>query len=172
MTGLERDFQAVAAAREQGGGPAYLQTDVRDYRPEPASFDAVLILSQSFGYFDPAGNRELLAPLGATLRPGGRMILDLWNPDFFRSRQGEHSFQTPFGAVRETKRLDGDRLFSCLAYPDGKRDAFEFQTFSPAQMSQMAASAGLRLTASCTDFGLETSLTPDKPKVQFLLERT
>ena len=52
VTGVERDAHAVAIAREQAGGPAYVQADVRDYQPDPATFDAVVIMSQSFGYFD------------------------------------------------------------------------------------------------------------------------
>ncbi|WP_367871165.1 class I SAM-dependent methyltransferase [Luteolibacter sp. Populi] len=171
VTGIERDEQAIAFAREQGSGPLYLQTNIRDWIPQPASFNAVIILSQSFGYFDAPTNREILSRLAASLRSGGRLILDLWNLDFFQTRQGVHVFDLPTGTVRETKRIEGDRLFTRLDYPDGSHDAFEFQTFSPAQMEQFAFGANLKLLEACTDYSPGVVPSPDKPKLQYLLER-
>ena len=171
VTGVERDPRAVAAAREHGGGPNYVQADVRDYRPDPASADAAVIMSQSFGYFDPDTNRDLLARLGQALRPGGRLVLDLWNPEFFVPRQGQRTFALPAGNVRETTRLEAGRLFSRLDYPGGGQDAFEFQTFTAAEMARFAGPLGLRLATACTDFDADSAPSPDKPRIQFVLER-
>jgi SAM-dependent methyltransferase len=171
VTAIEREPLALAVARERGGGPVYIQADMREYSPEAAAFDAVIILSQSFGYFDSETNRRILCRLSDALRPGGRMILDLWNPDFFRSRQGEHRFELSTGTVRETKRMAGDRLFTRLEYSDGGHDDFEFQTFTPAQMAQYAESADLNLNVACTDFSGRSVPSPDNAKVQYVLER-
>ena len=171
VTGVERDARAVAAARELDGGPAYVQADVRDYRPEPASFDAAVIMSQSFGYFDPETNRDLLARLGQALRPGGCLVLDLWNPDFFLPRQGQRTFQLPTGSVQETTRMEDGWLFSRLVYPDGGCDEFEFQTFSAAEMEQFVRPLGLQLVTACTDFSAAVTPSSDKPRIQFVLER-
>ena len=67
--------------------------------------------------------------------------------------------------------MDGDRLFTRLEYPDGSHDAFEFQTFSVAQMTQLGLTANLKLVEACTDFSLGVTPSSDKPKVQYLLER-
>lgn len=171
VTGLERDARALAVAHERGGGPNYIEADIREYRPQAASFDAVIILSQSFGYFDPKTNLGILRHLGAALREDGHLILDLWNLEFFRTRQGEHRFQLPVGEVVETKSVVGDRLITRLRYPDGGSDAFEFQTFSPEQMAAFARSAGLELVESCSDFNSAVAPSSDKPKVQYLLRR-
>lgn len=171
VTGVERDGHAIAVALAKGGGPAYVQADARDYQPAPESFDAVVILSQSFGYFDPDTNRAGLARFGQALRPGGRLVLDLWNPDFFRLRQGQRTFQLPAGAVRETTRLEDGRLFSRLDYPDGGCDRFEFQTFSVAEMEEFIRPVGLRLRMVCTDYDAAAPPSADKPKMQFILER-
>ena len=171
VTGVERDTVAVTIARERGGGPVYIQADVRDYRPEAASFSAAFIMSQSFGYFDPETNRDLLARLRDALRPGGRLLLDLWNPDFFLPRQGQRTFQSPRGAVQETTRVEGGRLFSRLNYPDGGYDAFEFQMFSPVAMEQLTRPLGLQLTVVCVDYDAALPPSADKPKMQFVLER-
>ncbi len=171
VTGVERDAQAVHAARARGSGPEYIQTDVRAYRPEPDSFDAVILLAQSFGYFDPDTNLALLARLGVGLRVGGRTVLDLWNPDFFLPRQGQHSFELPAGRVLEKKRMEHGRLFTRLDYPDGGCDEFEFQTFTAAEMANLARSAGLTLVTACTDFDAAVAPSADKPRIQFVLER-
>ncbi len=171
VTGIERDAKTIAKARELGGGPTYLQIDVRDYRPEPGAFDVAMIMSQSFGYFDGTTNREVLRRIADGVREGGRVILDLWSAEFFVAHQGRYDFETPRGVVRETKRAERDRLFVRLDYPDGSQDNFEWQLFSPQQMISMAESVGLRQLFACTDFDEAMPLSPKNPRVQFLFER-
>ena len=112
----------IAKARAQAGGPSYVNRDIRDYRPESSAFDVAIIMSQSFGYFDPTTNRDVLGRLAAGLREGGRIILDLWSPEFFAAHQDEREFKVPSGVVREAKRVEGDRLFVHLDYPDGGQE--------------------------------------------------
>ena len=172
VTGVERDAQAVAAARALGGGPTYLQADVCSFQPGRDALDAAVVMSQSFGYFDADTNRNVLARLTTGLRAEGRLILDLWNPAFFVPRQGQRSFQLPVGTVQETTRMEGDRLFSRLDYPDGGSDAFEFQTFSPEQMARFVGPLGLRLLTACTSFKAEVPPSDDNPRIQFVLGRS
>ena len=171
MIGVDRDADAIAKACELAGGPSYVHADIRDYQPEPGTFDVAIVMSQSFGYFDPTTNRDVLGRLAVGLREGGRVILDLWNHEFFAAHQGERELETASGVVRESKRIAGDRLFVHLDYPDGDHEQFEWQLFSPAQMISLAQSVGLALLLSCTDFDMTMSPTPDQPRVQFLLER-
>jgi SAM-dependent methyltransferase len=172
VTGVERDPDAIAKARELAGGPTYISADIRDYRPESGAFDVAIVMSQSFGYFDATTNRDLLDRLATSVRERGRVILDLWNPQFFAAHQGEREFGTPGGMVRENKHLEGDRLFVRLDYPDGAHEEFEWQLFSPAQMVQLAQAVGLALLISCTDFNAAIAPSPTKPRIQFLLEKS
>ena len=57
VTGVDRDANMISKARELGGGPEYVVADIRDYAPDRGVFDAAIVMSQSFGYFDPATNR-------------------------------------------------------------------------------------------------------------------
>jgi SAM-dependent methyltransferase len=171
VIGIDRDGHMIAKARELAGGPSYVNTDVRDYRPEPGAFDVAISMSQSFGYFDSTTNREFLGQLAAAVREGGRIILDLWNPDFFAAHQGELELQGPGGVARETKRVKGDRLLVQLDYPNGGQDQFEWQLFSPKQMDSMAESVGLRRLLTCTDFDEATAPSQTNPRVQFVFER-
>jgi SAM-dependent methyltransferase len=171
VTGVERDAAAVAQAREMEGGPSYIQADVRDYQPEPAAHDLAILMSQSFGYFDAAANRDLLRQIAKGIRDGGRIILDVWNPEFFAAHQDERELQTPTGLVHETKRVEGNRLFVHLDYPGGGQEDFEWQLFTPTEMRSMAEPVGLNLTIACTDFDAMTPPSPENPRIQFVLQK-
>jgi SAM-dependent methyltransferase len=148
-----------------------MNADIRDYRPDSGVFDVAIIMSQSFGYFDATTNQDVLGRLAAGVREGGRVILDLWSAEFFVAHQGEYEFKTPGGVVRETKRVEKDRLFVNIDYPNGGEDKFEWQLFSLAQMTSMAESVGLRQSLACTDFSETTPPSPTNPRIQFLFER-
>lgn len=171
VVGIDRDADVIAKARELAAGPNYVVTDIRDYWPEAGAFDLAIVIGQSFGYFDPATNRDVLAHLTNGIRKGGRVVLDLWNPDFFAVHQGERELKTPNGTVRESKHLESDRLFVHLDYPGGGQEQFEWQMFTPAQMIELAQSLGLQLLFSCTDFDPTTVPSSAKPRIQFVLER-
>jgi len=128
-------------------------------------------MSQSFGFFDPALNRDVLSRLMTGLRAGGRVILDLWNPEFFATHQGQRDFDLSDGIVRETKRVEDGRLFVHLTYQDSNHDDFEWQLFTASEMAAFAASVGLTLTVACADFDLAAEPSADKPRMQFVLER-
>lgn len=129
-------------------------------------------MSQSFGYFDAATNADVLQRLAAALCASGRLILDLWNPEFFDTHQGSRILQMSSGAVRETKRVERDRLFVELEYPDSFRERFEWQLFTAERMSSAAHAAGLSLMLACTNFDAATAPSAANPRVQFVLDRS
>src|SRR4029453_3678908 len=133
---------------------------------------ALIVMGQSFGHFDAATNREFLVRLASGIRKRGRIILDLWNPEFFAAHEGERDLNTSRGIVRERKHVDDGRLFVQLNYPDGSHEQFEWQLFESAQMKRLAVSLGLVLLTSCSDFNMTTLPSPTNPRIQFLLERT
>jgi len=171
VTAIDRDQRMLARARELGGGPRYIQADVRDYRPESCEYDAIIIMGQSFGHFDAATNQMILDRLVSGLRRRGRLLLDLWNRDFFKARQGERDFQLSDGAVHETNRVEDDRLFVQLTYPTGGQECFEWQLFAPESIAAVATPLGLRLIGCCSDFLDSVLSCSSKPRIQFILER-
>ena len=171
VVGIDRDADAVAKARKLGGGANYVVADIREYQPEPSAFDAAIVMGQSFGHFDAVTNRNVLSRIATGVREGGRVILDLWNPEFFAAHQGERELKTRTGTVRENKYLHGDRLFVDQNYPNGDRERFEWQLFSQAEMLSLAQSVGLALALSSTDFDIKTPPSTAKPRIQFVLKR-
>jgi ubiquinone/menaquinone biosynthesis C-methylase UbiE len=68
-----------AAAR--GVTVTYVEGDMRDL-PWTDRFDRVINWFSSFGYFDDAGNRRVLAEVARVLKPGGRFALEMNNRDW------------------------------------------------------------------------------------------
>ncbi|RYD62560.1 MAG: methyltransferase domain-containing protein [Verrucomicrobiaceae bacterium] len=171
-TGIDRDPAIVAKARELGGGPTYLEGDLRLYVPDPEAYDMIIIMGQSYGHFDSATNAPVLQRLAAGLRDRGRIVLDLWNPDFFVAHQGKRELSGPEGMVHETKLVEDGRLFVHLNYPGGDSEDFEWELFTPEVMNAMVGPLGLRVIACCTDFDSSIDPCDSKPRIQFVLERT
>jgi SAM-dependent methyltransferase len=80
VTGLdvtERFLEvARAGARDQGLSVDYVHGDVREL-PWVETFDAVVNWFTAFGYFDDDENRRVLDGVRRSLRPGGRLLLEL-----------------------------------------------------------------------------------------------
>jgi SAM-dependent methyltransferase len=80
VTGLdvtERFLEiARAGARDQGLSVDYVHGDVREI-PWVETFDAVVNWFTAFGYFDDDENRRVLDGVRRSLRPGGRLLLEL-----------------------------------------------------------------------------------------------
>jgi SAM-dependent methyltransferase len=171
VAGIDRDAVVIAKARELDGGPRYTLAELRDYQPEIAAYDLVIVMGQSFGHFDKAMNQTVLKRLGRGVRERGRLILDLWNPDFFVLHQGERDFNLCDGIVRERKRVQDGRLFVQLTYPTGELEDFEWQLYTRAEVEAMMAPLGLRLIAYCADFDCSAEPCPSTPRIQFVMER-
>ena len=172
VTAIDRDAAAIEKARDLGGTATFIHAEMLEFQSKPGAFDLVIVMSQSFGYFDAETNRELLGRLGVAVRNGGRVILDLWNPEFFIAHQGVRDFDLPSGSVREQKHIDSGRLFVHLDYPFGGADDFEWQLFTPSEMRSLAEAAELSLVVACTDFSAMTKPDRNNPRLQFVLERT
>ena len=72
-------------AAEEGAEMAHFQQacfqqgDMRELAYD-GEFDAVLLLSGSFGLYDDATNEDVLARMARALRPGGRVLIDVFDP--------------------------------------------------------------------------------------------
>ena len=58
---------------------SFRQGDMRDLSDEGA-FDAILLLSGSFGFFDDETNEDVLARMARALKPGGHVLIDVFDP--------------------------------------------------------------------------------------------
>lgn len=70
--------KAEADARERGLNVEYVCGDMRSL-PWRDRFDATFLWYTTFGYFDEAGNEKVLYEAAASLRKGGRLLIDQLN---------------------------------------------------------------------------------------------
>lgn len=81
VTGVDRTAAYLQTARDRadatGLSVEWVQADMREFvRPE--AYAAALNVYTSFGYFeDPAEDRQVLENLLSSLKPGGRLLLDV-----------------------------------------------------------------------------------------------
>jgi SAM-dependent methyltransferase len=75
VVGVDRSERFLEIARRAGQPVDFRRADVREYAPE-GEFDRIVNWFTSFGYFDDATDRAILAGWRRALRPGGRLLLD------------------------------------------------------------------------------------------------
>jgi SAM-dependent methyltransferase len=171
VVGVDLDWAALIQARQQTNGAASLvQLDMRHLAALTGPFDAVICLWQSFGYFDPPSNADVLNQISRLLRPDGRFILDIYHRFFFETRQGQLVTQRAGQNVTITNTLEGDRLIAQLDYADG-RELFNWQLFTPEELCALAASSGLRCRLACTLFDEAQAASPTQARMQLVFEK-
>jgi SAM-dependent methyltransferase len=86
VTGLDADALFLDRARTDAAARRveveYVEGDMREL-PWSDRFDAAVNWFTSFGYFDDEGNKAWLEAARRTLKPGGRLALDVHNRDAF-----------------------------------------------------------------------------------------
>lgn len=89
VLGIDVHDQALEAARSvSDGNTKFLNLDMRRVHEINGPFDAVVVLWQSFGYYSSAENTAILSAVSGLLRHRGRLVLDIYNKDFFEEHQG------------------------------------------------------------------------------------
>lgn len=99
-------------ARAQGVDVELVQSDMRDLGSLPRrSFDAAINMYTSFGYFDSdEDNVRSLTAIAETLRPGGRLLVDVINRDWFVRNFYPSEFARALGAefvIRDYEEVRG-----------------------------------------------------------------
>jgi SAM-dependent methyltransferase len=170
VTGIDRDRGAIGLAQHRASSASFHCMDMRAVGRLGEQFDGILLLWQSFGYFSPAENDQLLRNIWARLRPGGRFLLDVFHAEYFRRHQGRRP-NLPKGVSSLEDRIAGDRLQSRITYADGLEDIMDFEIFTPDQLAARAGAAGFRLVEACCWWDRDRPPDPEQSRFQLTLER-
>jgi SAM-dependent methyltransferase len=169
VTGVELDPDVAAEARRRAPGAEIVVADMRAL-PPLGRFDAAVCLWASFGYWDDATNTDVLAQLAERVRPGGRLVLDVFDRVFFEPRQGERERDVRGTRVVERHRIRDQRLHVELEYGgSADRDVFEWRLYAPDELA--AVTPGLRPLLACSDWDERTAPDGSHPRYQLVLER-
>jgi SAM-dependent methyltransferase len=153
VTGVDRSAFMLDKARARAASAAvdveWVSSDMRDFvRPE--SFDLALSLFTSFGYFETAeDNARVLSNVRQSLRPGGKLAMDLGNKErLARIFLPESCSETPDGRLMFERRrvVPGWQRIENTWYvmEDGRYEAFTFchWVYSAAELRDLLFSAG------------------------------
>lgn len=107
--------EAKGTARDEGLRIEFVHADMRQFcRPE--GFDVVLNLFTSFGYFDaPHDDRQVIQNIHRSLKPGGRLVLDLIGKEILARIFAPRDWQEVDGTIllSERKVLDAWTRIEC-----------------------------------------------------------
>ena len=148
-------------------GTYFVLGDMRALGSEPplaGGFDAVLLLSTSFGFFDDLTNQSVLSATARMLGAGGRVLLQLMDPLTFAARQrlSIHQEERPEGSYWAETWFDPATftshsrfLFTDLEGAVHRWEDHErIRVYTLPELRRMMQDAGLRLVNAYGDVAL------------------
>jgi len=121
VEGLDRSHYLIqkvrVQAKEEGLSLRFREGDARKLPYLPDTFDVVLILGNSFGYFETIqDNMRVLKEIFRVLKPWGRLLIDVADGEYlqehFQSRSWEWMDKKHFVCRERCLSLDKQRLIS------------------------------------------------------------
>ena len=185
--GLDRSIELLRQAHADPAiravAPRLVQGDARVLPFADASFDSVVVLFSSFGYFGRDGDARMLAEIARVLRAGGGAVLDLMNPARVSSALVPHSRTPRDGAIVDERRRiepgDSDGGPSSIVIKDvviegagaaERRWSERVGLYELAALERAARSHGLALRAAHGDFDAVPH-SPASPRQIVLLRK-
>ena len=170
VTGVDRDAAAIERARRIDSLGQYHCADVRSLPEFDESFDGVICMWASFGGFSDEENEQFLARLAGLLRSGGRLVLDVYNGDFFRDAEPVRERNVDGAGVIERKRLKDGRLYVTLEYEDGASDSFQWRIYTVQELVVLMSRSGCGLVGAYAGFRATGPATSSIPRMQLVFE--
>jgi len=169
VTGLDVSVEALLIAHRCAPGPRYVALDQRHIGRMRWSFDGALVLWNSIGFVGRTADLETMAGLAGSLRPGGKVVLDLYHPEWLQrnERAGERDER---GAVIRRWVRNG-RCFHEIEYPSGRVDDIQFDVYLPQEIRDLAQRAGLAPTVEMILWNTETRPSAHAPRYQLVCVR-
>jgi SAM-dependent methyltransferase len=153
VTGVDLSETLLAEARTNSEGCSirWQHGDMRNVPLEGETFDAVLNMFTSFGYFDnDAENERVLGEIARLLREGGQFIIDFLNPSFIEANLVPHSVREDGAAtIDETRAIQDGYVVKTIRIQDKESDERVYEErvklYRLASFRSMLERAGLTL---------------------------
>ena len=166
VTGLDLSAVLLKAARSRWAGPL-VRADMRYLPLRSGSFDSVLNLFTSFGYFSSdEESAGVLRDVARVLAPGGWFALDFLNAPAVRARLVARDSKQVQGkrVVQERRLSNAGRTVVKVIHLEHEGKSFEerVRLFERDELERMLSDAGLRIEAALGDYdgGPHTAESP------------
>jgi SAM-dependent methyltransferase len=173
--GLDLSMALLKEARRESPDAPYVRADMRELPFADESFDLVVNLFTSFGYFD--DDREharLLSCVRAAIRRGGTFVIDFLNASQVRRDLVAYDERTENGVTIEQRRVitPDDRYVEKTITLRGKPKEYieRVRLFSAADLETMLELAGFEVLRQFGDYG-GTSWSESSPRTILFASR-
>ena len=155
--GLDLSMSLLKFARREAKGAPYVRGDMREIPFASDSFDLVVNLFTSFGYFD--DDREhvrVLACVWSSLKPGGTLVIDFLNAAQVREYLVPYDERVENGVtIEQRRRISPDNRFveKRITLRESGKDYIErVRLLSPKDLERMLISAGFEVLKLFGDY--------------------
>jgi SAM-dependent methyltransferase len=155
VTGVDRTASYLQRARESAGKEGiaveFVESDMRNFS-RPKTFDGAVNFFSAFGYFDdPADDRTTAANVHASLRVGGRFILDMNGKENLARKFRERDWhRRDDGSIllEERRLLDGwsriETHWILLDRNTRRESSFVLRLYSGSELTSLLRSVGFQ----------------------------
>jgi SAM-dependent methyltransferase len=156
--GLDLSFSLLKVARKESPRAPYVRADMRELPFAPGSFDLVVNLFTSFGYFDHDHEHvQVLTGVGEAMRSGGTLVIDFLNATQVRRDLVPYDERVENGITIEQHRtISPDDRFvekTITLREKGKEYIERVRLLSPRDLEGMLIAAGFNVMKLFGDYG-------------------
>ncbi|MEO8909298.1 MAG: methyltransferase domain-containing protein [Gemmatimonadaceae bacterium] len=156
--GLDLSPALLRIARREMLDAPYVRADMRELPFGADSFDLVVNLFTSFGYFeDDRENQRVLACMGESLRRGGILVIDFLNASQVRTDLVPYDERVENGiTIEQTRAISADDRFvekRIRLRERGKEYIERVRLLTAGDLEQMLDAAGFVVDARVGDYG-------------------
>jgi SAM-dependent methyltransferase len=169
VTGVDVSVDALQSATSRAPAAVFLGLDQRHIGRMRWEFDGALFMWNSIGFGGRDGDLETLTGVASALRPGGRVVFDLYHPDWLR--QNERAGEPDRGAISVRRWMRGNRCCHEIRYESGRVDDIQFDVYDPDQIRALCLQSGLEPMTEMVWWDSATRPSADAPRYQVIAER-
>ena len=156
--GLDLSMALLKVARKESLEAPYVRADMRDLPFADESFDLVVNLFTSFGYFDDDEEEaRVLSCVRTALRPGGTLVIDFLNATQVRSELVPYDERVENGiTIEQTRAITPDDRFvekTIRLRERGKEYIERVRLLSASDLERMLTTAGFAVEKLFGDYG-------------------
>ncbi len=176
VEGLDRSHYLIQRARQRaktlGLSTKFKEGDARKLPYKNDEFDSVLMMGNSFGYFDAVeDDLRVIRETGRVLKPWGRLLIDLADGEFlkdsFQKRSWEWIDDSLFVCRERSLSADGERMVSREVVTHVSKGVLADQFYAERLYSRDQVAALLQETGF-GDVSFLAELSPDSARAQDL----